>query len=211
MGMNIELHNLFPTPVIVADFKRDFSQEERDFFNDQITNSIVKNNIHSNANSKTLNSYILDEPVMENLKLDITEMIFLFLTNIYKPTTNILPYITQSWLTVTKENEYHHEHYHPNSFISGVLYIDTDETVDSISFIKPDNNSLIKIIPQEENAYNRRIEKISVKSGRIIIFPSSLSHHVSNKKGSNTRVALAFNSFIKGTLGSEVSLTELVL
>jgi hypothetical protein len=34
---------------------------------------------------------------------------------------------------------------------------------------------------------------------------------VENKQGDNTRISLAFNVFIKGTIGREKSLTELIL
>jgi hypothetical protein len=43
------------------------------------------------------------------------------------------------------------------------------------------------------------------------MFPSSTTHQVDVKKGKNTRISLAFNTFIKGTLGDNFSLTELKL
>ena len=50
----------------------------------------------------------------------------------------------------------------------------------------------------------------NVKSGKIIIFPSSLTHHVDNVIADDTRISIAFNSFIKGILGDNKSLTELI-
>lgn len=207
--MNLELHNLFSIPILVADFKRDFSQEEKGFFEEQKKN--VREKSHNNRNNLSSNSYILNEPVMENLNYDITEMVYLFLKNIYRPSTDILPYITQSWLTITKESQHHHIHSHPNSFISGVLYIDADEEHDSIVFSRPYLYNTIQIQSREKNSYNSHHETIKVKTGRIVIFPSHIEHFVRNKKGDNTRVALAFNTFVKGTLGSKDNLTELIL
>ena len=43
------------------------------------------------------------------------------------------------------------------------------------------------------------------------MFPSSTTHQVDNKKGSNTRISLAFNTFYKGSLGVNRELTELKL
>jgi hypothetical protein len=43
------------------------------------------------------------------------------------------------------------------------------------------------------------------------MFPSSTTHQVDTKKGTNTRVSLAFNTFYKGTIGSNSNLTELIL
>ena len=49
------------------------------------------------------------------------------------------------------------------------------------------------------------------KEGRLLIFPSSLEHSVEKKKGSNLRISLAFNVFIKGNIGKEDDLNDLSL
>ena len=43
------------------------------------------------------------------------------------------------------------------------------------------------------------------------MFPSSTTHQVETKQGNNTRISLAFNTFYKGTIGSNFELTELIL
>ena len=43
------------------------------------------------------------------------------------------------------------------------------------------------------------------------MFPSETTHTVDNKQGENIRTSLAFNVFIKGTLGDKRELTELLL
>ena len=43
------------------------------------------------------------------------------------------------------------------------------------------------------------------------MFPSSLIHQVDIKKGTNTRTSLSFNTFYRGVVGSNVTLTELIL
>ena len=43
------------------------------------------------------------------------------------------------------------------------------------------------------------------------MFPSSLTHMVETKEGNNTRISLAFNVFIKGKIGNNKQLTELIL
>ena len=209
--MNIELHNFFPTPVMVADFKRDFSTEEKEFFKKQVEGTLKYNGKFKNKNSISENLNILDDPLMENLKYDILEMLYMFIKSIYRPSTEVLPYITQSWITVTKEGEYHHIHNHPNSYISGTLYIDADEEVDQIGFVKPNLYNSIRLSTDEPNSYTKHNEFISAKSGRIILFPSYVEHFVPAKVGNNIRTTLTFNSFLKGNLGSAAALTELIL
>jgi len=50
-----------------------------------------------------------------------------------------------------------------------------------------------------------------IKTGMLILFPSSLTHGVEIKKDNEERISLAFNTYFKGTLGSAKSLTELKL
>lgn len=213
--MNIELHNLFPTPVMVADFKRDFSQEEMDFFKKQIEGDLKyngsKGHKYKNKNYISNSTTILEAPEMENLKYDIVEMLYLFIKQIYRPVNDVLPYITQSWLTITKEGEFHHIHNHPNSFLSGTLYIDADENLDSIMFFKPHIYNSLRLYSEEMNSYNNSTHTIKAKTGRIIIFPSHVDHYVAPKVGKNLRTTLTFNSYLKGTIGTEDSLTLLTL
>ena len=61
------------------------------------------------------------------------------------------------------------------------------------------------------NIWNSETWWFSVKTGDIIMFPSSLNHMVETKQGDNTRISLAFNVFIKGTIGDNKQLTELIL
>jgi hypothetical protein len=44
--------------------------------------------------------------------------------------------LTQSWLNYTKPGQFHHKHAHPNSFISGVLYMKAARQRDKIYFYK---------------------------------------------------------------------------
>ena len=46
--------------------------------------------------------------------------LWVFFYNDLKYNKIVQPYITQSWLNTTNQNEAHHQHEHPNSFLSGV-------------------------------------------------------------------------------------------
>jgi hypothetical protein len=50
-----------------------------------------------------------------------------------------------------------------------------------------------------------------VTKGLLIMFPSRLEHLVLLKKNDNQRISLAFNTFLKGKLGENKSLNELIL
>mgnify|MGYP003144336835 FL=1 len=68
-----------------------------------------------------------------------------------------------------------------------------------------------EINEKKYNPYNSGSWFFSVETGKIVIFPSSTTHQVDNKKGSNTRISLAFNTFLKGKIGPNEELAELIL
>ena len=123
------------------------------------------------------------------------------------------PYVTISWLNYAEEKQYHHKHDHSNSIISGVLYIDADEMTDNITFHKNIYNSspYIKIEPSQYNLYNSENWSVSVQKQKLILFPSTLTHSVSNLTSNKTRISLSFNVFVKGVVGDVIDKTFLEL
>jgi uncharacterized protein (TIGR02466 family) len=199
------INGIFPTPIYISKLDRELNKEELSFI-DKTKSDIFKNqgNITSNDN------YILNNKEFKNLKLDLDLRIGDYFNKVISPSNNITPYITQSWLNYTETNEFHHKHQHPNSLVSGVFYINCDEEFDKIKFFN-DNYKTIKLEAKDWNIWNSESWWFTVKTGDIILFPSSLTHMVETKEGTNTRISLAFNVFIKGTFGNNKALTELIL
>ena len=52
-----------------------------------------------------------------------------YIQKIIQPKNEVSIYITQSWLNYNRTNEFHHLHYHKNSYLSGVFYINTVENL----------------------------------------------------------------------------------
>ena len=109
------------------------------------------------------------------------------------------------------QNQYHHIHAHPNSVVSGVLYFDCDKENDKIKFTNPKTYQQIKPETKDFNIWNSETWWFALETGQLVMFPSSTIHQVETKKGTNTRVSLAFNTFYKGIIGSNNDLTELIL
>lgn len=200
------LKDLFPTAVMIDNLSRDFTIDEIKYFK----NLKIINNIF---NYRSENSYVLESKEMIGLKKYIHNLVNDYFLNVYKPTNDVEVYITQSWLNISDINDQHHPHSHPNSFISGTLYISADRSVDTITFSKEDY-STIKIIPTEYNSYNSSSWFFNVGAGDLVLFPSSLKHSVDLVKESSIRkerISLSFNTFLKGTIGSKDLLSELKL
>ena len=202
------ISNLFSTPIYMTNMDRPFTKQELQFVEKQ------KNHCSKNeGNINTKDNYILNRKEFKNIKKFLDKCCKNYLDTIICPKNNIELYITQSWLNYTETNQYHHQHQHPNSVISGVLYFNSDIKNDKILFSHPTIYQQIRPETDEEkyNLWNSKTWFFPVETGNLFMFPSSTTHQVETKKGNNTRISLAFNTFYKGSVGSNLGLTELIL
>jgi uncharacterized protein (TIGR02466 family) len=200
------IQNLFATPIYMSNIDRTFTKKELQFVTKQ-----KKHCINNQGNINTKDNYILNRKEFENIKKFLDQCCKNYLETIISPKNNIELYITQSWLNYTEENQYHHKHEHPNSVISGVLYFNCDKKNDKITFSNTKTYQQIKPEIKDFNIWNSETWWFALEKGQLIMFPSSTTHQVETKKGNNTRISLAFNTFYKGTIGSNSNLTELIL
>jgi len=203
------INNIFPIPIYTTKINRKFTKQELQFVNEQ-----KKHCRNNTGNINTKNNYVLKRKEFKNIKKFLDKQCKDYLEKIICPKNNISLYITQSWLNYTEANQYHHKHEHPNSIISGVLYFDSDIKNDKIIFSRSSKTyEQIKPVIDETkyNIWNSETWFFPVETGNLFMFPSSTTHQVKIKEGSNTRISLAFNTFYKGTVGSNLELTELIL
>ena len=198
------IHSIFHVPIYTTRMDRAFTKKELQFVKEQ-----KKHIYKSTGNFTTHDTYILDKKEFKNIKKFLEKCCKDYLEKIICSKNNISLYITQSWLNYTEESQYHHKHEHPNSVVSGVLYLDADVKNDKIVFSHPIRYQQIQVDVDRFNAWNSDSWYVPVKTGELFMFPSSLSHQVIVKKGNNTRISLAFNTFYKGTMGSKDRLFEL--
>jgi uncharacterized protein (TIGR02466 family) len=199
------INGIFPTPIYISKIDRELTPLELKFVDKN-----KKDHYKNDGNITSNNNYILNEKPFANIKKELDLRVQDYFDKVISPANNITPYITQSWLNYTETNQYHHKHAHPNSLVSGVFYINCHEEHDKIKFFN-DNYKTIKLEVKDWNMWNSESWWFTVKTGDVILFPSSLTHMVETKQGDNTRISLAFNVFIKGTVGNNKNLTELHL
>jgi hypothetical protein len=202
----MELHSVFPTAVIENHLNRDFTLEELKFV-DECGKECTKN--MGNLTSK--NRTILEHESMKSIRDFVMVHVNYYIDNIIKPQNIIYPYITQSWFNYTKPGEFHHRHAHPNSYLSGVLYFNADGSSDKINFHREWSGFCLDVPTKEGSDYNTGSMWLSAKTGKLLIFPSRLTHDVSVTESKETRISLSFNTFLKGDIGDENSLTGLRL
>lgn len=192
-------HSLFPTAVSFFQY---------DAITEKETKFITKQKTRSNqGNTTSIDNNILENKEMKKLKQFIEKSLKEYFRNIYVPKNNVEPYITQSWCNYTKEGQFHHKHAHPNSFVSGVFYVQADKTKDKIYFYK--NRYERIVIPAKEfNLFNSTSWWFETGTNDLIIFPSNLTHMVEKVVGKE-RISLSFNTFLKGYIGEDMELTGL--
>jgi len=194
---------LFPTPVALTCIGREFTVEELSYADEQ------RGNVVGNGSLMGANGYILEQVEFEAVKKDIESALAKYMSEVVQTTDDVSIYITQSWLNYAESGSMHPQHIHPNSFLSGVLYIKAVLGTGELMLYKPLSTSSI-LINSEVNKFTENHKIIRVKTGDIVIFPSTLLHSVQPQVGS-TRISLAFNTFLKGTIGTELSYAQLKL
>jgi uncharacterized protein (TIGR02466 family) len=191
--MNLNYNYLWPLPVVTSRFHRDLTKEEYDFIVNSKTNRMQSNEISKNV-------HVLNNPELSLLKSDLNEYLQQYWNDVYDCRQSIK--ITNSWIAKSKPGENHHNHEHPNSIVSGVLYVKAEEGAGDINLVHTApiydrmefNYDLRRYTP-----INSRNWMFPVKTGDIIIFPSNCTHGTT--KNNSERVILGFNSFVEGDFG----------
>ena len=196
--MNYLKEYIFPTPIHLFDNileKEDINSIKKDIYNckdiDKTVNWQSDSFLHTKSQYKSLTEKIIKsvELVLESYQYEYDTFI-----------------ITGMWANILKTNEFHRPHTHSNNILSGVYYVESDESV-NINFIDP---------RPQANVFEPTIKSFNVENSsryfypslenRLIIFPSWLQHYVSNNKSKLNRVSIAFNIMLKGKINVPESL-----
>lgn len=109
-------------------------------------------------------------------------------------------YISAMWANITSENHRHMLHIHPNSLLSGIIYVKTPPGCGNITFSDP-RPAARMLEPDyfEMNQINAGVMQIAPQKGNMIFWPSWLPHGVEKGQNQGTdRIAVAFNVMIRG-------------
>ena len=88
----------------------------------------------------------------------------------------------------------HSAHSHPNNFLSGAYYVETQEGADTIYFHDPRPQSgIIRPPVTELTAENTDQVVVRVRNGSLLMFPAWLEHSVPSNTSNKRRVSVSFN------------------
>jgi uncharacterized protein (TIGR02466 family) len=197
-----KIMDLFPTPLYITNINKPINAQQKEYL-------LNAPKIENMGNLRGEDGYILNQPMFAELKNFIMQCIKEYVDTVYA-NKDLDVYITQSWANYTKPKEFHHKHSHPNSFISGVFYVNAKPKEDMIRFHK-NKSSFLSVKIGQANNYNSNDVVILVETGDLVLFPSDFVHEVPPTTSDETRISIAFNTFIRGYIGDEKSATALYL
>ena len=201
----MQIHLLFPQPVYCEKLGRTLIEDELN-----VIDKFKPTNYNKAVTLQSSDNYILEKKELKNLKEELNKMIVDYFNKIVCTRNSVPPYITQSWINYTRANQHHKQHTHPNSYISGVFYINADPKIDTITFYRRKYDR-IELESKEFNSFKTTTWYLKIETGDGLLFPSDLVHGVETKKGANLRISLSFNVFLKGPIGLPTKLTEVIL
>ena len=195
--MNNEMMNLFAVPVYRARLGRDFTASERGFFQDSLAQPLT-----AVSNLASRDKHVLNALPMQDIRTMIEGHLASYLDTVFKTTNDVRLKITQSWLTLSGKDQAHHIHTHPNSVVSGVLYINLAQ-VDGINFYRDEDQNWFELLRNEETYYSATQYFIQASIGDLLLFPSNIRHGVPPVREDIERTSLSFNTFFSGKLGQD--------
>lgn len=187
-----EVASLFPTHVWLTQLKREDYME--------INKSIRQKLIELTAGKPALKAGEKWQTDQELHTLEAFQGLNLF---IYAAARGALDYlkviyedflITGCWANISAPGAAHEAHIHPNNYLSGVYYVQTQHGADSISFQDPRPVAHI-IAPRVSETTPDTTARVTlqVKEGTLIIFPAWLVHAVEPNMSNRERISISFN------------------
>lgn len=147
-------------------------------------------NLHTLPAFKTLTDIILAESnkIFDKLTVDRTGQ-----------------YIAGMWSNVSKVGRAHQQHVHPNSFYSGVIYLQVPDGAGNLFFGDPRQSSqvIVPVYKKPNPELTGSNFQVRSEEGMMYMFPSWLPHGVlpvDFKPNLPDRISIAFNVMIKADI-----------
>ena len=204
--MNSQFVNVFaPPPVMMAHYSGDISRMlswvKGKNFREGIGNLIIEKD-----------DKCLDNNEFISLKKWIQKRISEYTETVLSSSHHVD--IQQSWINITKKGMNHRRHYHLNSFLSGVFYLDSSSEYHSpIVFYNHefDRNFFVEPVQDFDEKGNYKSKSCQLQeaapffpnAGDMLLFSSVMHHEVMTNNSDHDRVSLSFNTFPKIPFGNK--------
>jgi len=217
-----ELLEFFPVPINFFTISPDITKQSLDVILSEMKTKCkdkkAADNVISFCKTNDINTYQSSDDIYKNKKFEFLVDEIFDCAYTYCDNTNIDVEnfeITMMWYNVYSKNGENGEHFHPNSFLSGIFVLQDDEVDKNLKLNTPVPGRTIFMNPIMQNFVIQPTTKNPgskyyttnvipcLTSGTLILFPSWLKHAVSKHPGENYRVTIAFNLMLRGKAGKK--------
>ena len=174
-------------------------------------NSIEYKESGGKTNHKSKSHYVLDE--LDELRNFCKESSEEYCKEICDVDCGID--IQQSWFNINETGDSFTDHWHANSYLSGVFYILSDvnkgapirfhNTLRNFSYYPEPSGTM----QDGRNKYTTNKMDVASIPGKLLVFSSMLTHSVPVNHSEESRVSLSFNTTPTRPFGSENRLTRI--
>jgi uncharacterized protein (TIGR02466 family) len=201
MNITRNLEMLFPTPVSVVLF------DDLEFFKN-LAHFIISNLSTDNLLKLKFDNVCTTDDNLHTLDEfnELKKFIDVEISGLFSEVIGVDPNdveISGMWANVQQQFGVHYAHQHPNSYYSGVIYLDIPKNTENpgdIFFVDPrqsKNMSHPDFIKQ--SPLSNRMWKFTPQTGMMLLFPSWLEHgtQVCRLNEGQYRISLSFNYALK--------------
>jgi uncharacterized protein (TIGR02466 family) len=106
--------------------------------------------------------------------------------------------ISNMWININGKGDYNIEHDHPNSILSGVIWIKTFDKCGNLKFISPKSFLENHLLLNVDDDYRKMVNYyesylFQPNDGLMVLFPSHMRHYVEPNELNEDRISIAFN------------------
>lgn len=200
-----DVQPLFAEPIFRADIGGAITKQ-------QIAHIKSLKMVRNETNLISEDTYILEKPELASIKHAVQDLLDLYAKDVMGIPQRL--YVTQSWSLLNEPNVGMHAHSHSNSIISGSLYFcELPEPASRMIFTRHKCYRQLDLQPTAgtRTVYNSPTNTVTPQQGEVLLFSSELTHMVEANASAQPRYSIAFNTFLRGTLGGYRNISELVL
>ena len=204
--MSSQFVNVFaPPPILMAQYSGDISRMlewiEGKKFREGIGNLIIDED-----------DKCLDNKEFVSLKKWIGKRISEYTETVLNSSHPIE--IQQSWININQKGMNHRRHYHINSFLSGVFYLDSSSEYHSPLMFHNhdfDRNFFVEPVQDFDDDGNYKSKSYHLQeaapffpnTGDLLLFSSVMHHEVVTNQSDHNRISLSFNTFPQIPFGNK--------
>jgi uncharacterized protein (TIGR02466 family) len=150
----------------------------------------------------SVDSFIFKNKIFKRIKNFLNEKVNFYKEKILEINNEI--YLTQSWSTISKQKNGHHDHIHPNTFLSAVFYVKSKANNLKLDLTRSplSQGFNFEYDVKKHNIYNSANWNLPVNTGDVVIFPGWLKHGSVNSSNED-KILIGSNYFIKGEFGNK--------